>query len=90
MPDAGANRRAAWIGGAIAVACVAGVIAVVAGLWAEIGDTTISPAGWIAMVLGALATLALGIGLMTLVFISSRRGYDDQGGRDEQGGGDRG
>jgi len=28
-------------------------------------------------VLGVLATLALGIGLMTLVFISNRRGYDE-------------
>ena len=29
------------------------------------------------MVLGVLVTLALGIGLMALVFISSRRGYDE-------------
>ena len=29
------------------------------------------------LVLGVLATLALGIGLMALVFISNRRGYDD-------------
>jgi len=28
-------------------------------------------------VLGATVTLALGIGLMALVFISNRRGYDD-------------
>jgi hypothetical protein len=27
-----------------------------------------------------LATLALGIGLMALVFISSRRGFDEPGG----------
>jgi hypothetical protein len=31
-------------------------------------------------VLGVLATLALGIGLMSLVFISNRRGYDEPGG----------
>ena len=30
---------------------------------------------------GVIVTLALGIGLMALVFISSRRGYDDQIGR---------
>jgi hypothetical protein len=29
-------------------------------------------------VLGGLVTLALGIGLMALVFISSRRGYDER------------
>ena len=30
----------------------------------------------------ALATLALGVGLMALVFISNRRGYDEIGRRD--------
>ena len=29
------------------------------------------------MVLGVLVALAVGIGLMALVFISSRRGYDE-------------
>jgi hypothetical protein len=32
---------------------------------------------------GVIVTLALGIGLMALVFISSRRGYDDQIGRED-------
>ena len=31
---------------------------------------------------GVILTLALGIGLMALVFISSRRGYDEIVGRD--------
>jgi hypothetical protein len=31
-------------------------------------------------VLGVVVTLALGIGLMALVFISNRRGYDEPGG----------
>ena len=39
-----------------------------------------SPAGWVALVLGVVVTLALGIGLMSLVFISSRRGFDEPGG----------
>jgi hypothetical protein len=38
-----------------------------------------SAAGWFALVLGVLVTLALGIGLMALVFISHRRGYDEGG-----------
>jgi len=42
----------------------------------------ISGAGWLAMGLGVVATLALGIGLMALVFISSRHGYDEIGRRD--------
>ena len=36
-----------------------------------------STAGWAAMLLGIVVTLALGIGLMSLVFLSNRRGYDD-------------
>ena len=72
------QRRSSWLAVAAAVAVVGGVLAVVADLWAEIGDAEISLAGWIAMGLGALFTLALGIGLMALVFISSRRGYDER------------
>jgi dipeptide/tripeptide permease len=64
---------------AVAVA-VAAVIAVVASLWRDIGDGGMSPAGWIAMGLGIVATLGLGVGLMALVFISNRRGYDEPGG----------
>ena len=51
-------------------------------MWAGIGDSDISGAGWLAMCLGVIATLALGVGLMALVFISNRRGYDDIGHRD--------
>jgi hypothetical protein len=73
--------RAAWIGVAITAAALIGVLAVVAGLWAAIGDSDISAAGWVAMILGVVVTLALGIGLMSLVFVSSRYGYDDEEGR---------
>lgn len=67
------------VAAAIAVALVLLVGAVVATFWTSIGDTNISPAGWIAMGFGVIVTLALGIGLMALVFISSRRGYDELG-----------
>ena len=69
------------VAAAIAVALVLLVGAVVATFWTSIGDTNISPAGWIAMGFGVIVTLALGIGLMALVFISSRRGYDELGRR---------
>jgi Flp pilus assembly protein protease CpaA len=55
---------------------------VIAAIWAGIGESEISNAGWLAMVLGVIVTLALGIGLMALVFISSRRGYDEGGRRE--------
>ena len=34
--------------------------------------------GWIAMGLGGFLTLSLGAGLMALVFLSARNGFDDQ------------
>lgn len=71
------KHRWNWIAVALAVAVLSGVFAVVAHLWSAIGNAEISAAGWIAMVFGVLVALALGIGLMALVFISSRRGYDD-------------
>lgn len=40
-------------------------------------DTTMSAHGWFALVLGVVISLAVGGGLMALVFFSSRRGYDD-------------
>jgi hypothetical protein len=45
----------------------------------EIGDVQMSAAGWGAMTLGIILTLGLGFGLMSLVFISNRRGFDEQG-----------
>jgi hypothetical protein len=66
-----------WIAGAGAVLLVA-VVAVVAIVnWTGIGASGIDLNGWIALSLGVLVTLALGIGLMALVFISNRRGYDE-------------
>jgi hypothetical protein len=67
---------------AIAGAVVLAVGLVIAAMWVGIGDSDISSAGWLAMGLGVTVTLALGIGLMALVFISSRRGYDEGGRRD--------
>jgi hypothetical protein len=63
----------------IAGAATLAVAVVVATLWIGMGDSDISSAGWMAMGFGVIITLALGIGLMALVFISSRRGYDDPG-----------
>ncbi len=40
------------------------------------GGEQMSTGGWIAMILGVITTLALGIGLMTLMFYSNRSGRD--------------
>ncbi len=63
----------------VAAAAVLAVGAVVAVALSEIGDVQMSAAGWGAMLLGIVVTLGLGFGLMALVFISNRRGYDERG-----------
>jgi hypothetical protein len=76
------NATFSWIAAAVACAIVLVLGFFIAALWAGIGDSEISGAGWLAMGLGVVVTLALGIGLMALVFISNRRGYDEIGRRD--------
>jgi hypothetical protein len=70
------SRRSTWIAVAVAVAVVIVVIGLMTSVWRGLGDSGISAAGWVALVLGVVVTLALGVGLMALVFISSRRGFD--------------
>jgi hypothetical protein len=71
-----------WVAAAVACAVVLVIGFLLGAVWIGIGDSEISSAGWLAMGLGVVITLALGIGLMALVFISSRRGYDEIGRRD--------
>jgi hypothetical protein len=71
------RRFKSWIAVGVAVVAMAIIIAVSVLNWRAIGSTGIDLNGWIALILGVLVTLAVGIGLMTLIFISRRRGYDD-------------
>jgi flagellar basal body-associated protein FliL len=71
-----------WIALALAITTLLAVVVVIAEFWSGIGDSEISLAGWFAMGLGIIVTLALGIGLMSLVFFSSRGGYDETSRRD--------
>ena len=50
--------------------------------WQEMAEVEIGFHGYMALALGVGATILLGVGLMSLVFFSSRRGYDDEAGRD--------
>jgi hypothetical protein len=72
------RRLVTWIALAVAVVALVGVASVSAGVWRGLGASEISPMGWLALALGVLFSLALGVGLMALVFFSNRRGYDDQ------------
>ena len=76
------GSTATWIAVALAIIVVVAIVVVIAEFWSGLGDSEISPAGWFAMGLGILVTLALGIGLMSLVFFSDRSGYDETGRRD--------
>lgn len=51
-------------------------------LWRELEGVTISEEGWLALAGGVAATLLLGIGLMTLVYWSHKRGFDERAGHD--------
>lgn len=50
--------------------------------WESMGDVELSSHGMIALGLGVGLSLLLGVGLMSLVFFSHLRGYDDEAGHD--------
>jgi hypothetical protein len=52
-----------------------GILAVSA--WTSTSGVVISKEGWIALSLGTFFSLLVGCGLITLVFYSSRHGYDE-------------
>jgi hypothetical protein len=53
--------------------------AVALNLWLEMEGVSLGFHGWLALGLGVALSLVVGVGLMALVFHSSRRGYDDLG-----------
>jgi hypothetical protein len=65
-------------------ALVIGILIILLGLavgwaiyaWLSLGTVEMSAHGYIAMVLGIVVSLAVGVSLMSLMFYSSRHGYD--------------
>jgi len=55
---------------------VLAIVFMVGGWGAPEGGGEMSGAGWTAMIFGVIVTLALGVGLMALVFYSNRSGRD--------------
>ena len=45
--------------------------------WMSGGDADVPTSGYVAMAFGVIFSLAVGIGLMALIFYSSRKGYDE-------------
>jgi hypothetical protein len=67
------------LGGWIVVVVLLGVLfaSILFAVWGwNLTDATISTGGMISLALGVVVTLAVGGGLMALVFWSSRNGYD--------------
>ena len=56
------------------------LLAVILGLrsWISLAEVDLGFHGMVALVLGVALSLALGIGLMGLVFYSNRSGYDER------------
>ena len=48
--------------------------------WTSAAGTDVPASGYIALALGVIFSLAVGVGLMALVFYSSRAGYDEPAG----------
>ena len=73
---------------AITIVFLVGLLAVTAGVtlwaWREIGEVDIGRHGLIALGLGAGLTFLVGAGLMALMFLSSRRGYDERAHQSER------
>ena len=65
----------------LALAALAAVSGLSAYTWISMGDVEISWMGLLAMGLGVVFSLGLGIGLMALVYFSNKRGYDDEAGQ---------
>jgi hypothetical protein len=64
--------------GVIALIGILAIAAVGAYLeWTDM-DTAMPTTGWIALIAGVVLSILLGIGLMTLMFYSSRRGWDEE------------
>ncbi len=70
----------------LVVAVLLGLLAVAAAVgylgWRQLDDVAMGFHGYVALGLGVGLSILLWVGLMALVFYSSRRGYDDEAGRD--------
>ena len=77
----GTSSKTGLLGSLAIVGSALGAIAVIGYFsyrsWTGMGEVEMSAHGWIALGLGTVVTLAVGFGLMALVFHSSRNNFDD-------------
>jgi hypothetical protein len=77
-PESSNNRLgvAGWLAIIVLLGFLAAAIAYAVHSWEAMSGVGISPLGWLFMGLGVFFTIAVGGGLMALVFYSSRHDYD--------------
>lgn len=59
------------------LAMLAAVIWLAVSGWSSAAGTDVPAAGYIALAFGVVVSMVVGVGLMALVFYSSRAGYDE-------------
>jgi hypothetical protein len=62
---------------AVLLAMLVGAIAIAQSGWSSAAGADVPAVGYLALVFGAVVSLVVGVGLMALVFYSSRAGYDE-------------
>jgi hypothetical protein len=61
----------------VLISLLAGTLVIVYFGWMAGEGTEVPTSGYVAMAIGVIFSLAVGFGLMALVFYSSRKGYDE-------------
>jgi hypothetical protein len=67
---------AGWFTIVVLIGFLIAAIAYAVHAWSVMDGVGVSTAGWVFMILGVVVTIAVGGGLMALVFYSSRHDYD--------------
>ncbi|GAA0528575.1 ABC-type multidrug transport system permease subunit [Rhizomicrobium palustre] len=68
--------RAGWVAMVALALILAGAVLYAVDTSEQLGPVPMSLSGWLFLSLGVLLTLAVGIGLMALMFYSSRHNFD--------------
>ena len=68
------------------IAILAAALCYAASAWVSISGPPMPAVGYVAMALGIVFSLVIGIGLMALLFYSSRHGYDEPSRADDDRG----
>ena len=69
--------KGSWVILAILFSMLVGTAVVSYLGWTSAAGTNVPASGYLALAFGVIASLAVGVGLMALVFYSSRAGYDE-------------